>query len=95
MDTWLLVLLIIIGIVLLYVLFEKLSGQSRADSIFAEWMKEAEVDSRVRRRAMTLLNNDEPTAQRLLASLRERYPDKTEQWYWEKMLYDLERDRTI
>jgi hypothetical protein len=95
MDMWLLILLVIVGIILLYALFEKFSSQSRADGIFAEWMRESEVDARVRRRALTLLNNDEPTAQRLLASLRDRYPDKTEQWYWEKMLYDLERDRTI
>jgi hypothetical protein len=30
--------------------------------------------------------------ERLLENARLRTPDKSEQWYWEKILYDLERD---
>ncbi|MBE9032820.1 hypothetical protein IQ266_24085 [filamentous cyanobacterium LEGE 11480] len=35
---------------------------------------------------------DKRLAQRLIENAKLRYPDKSEQWYYEKVLYDLERD---
>jgi hypothetical protein len=35
---------------------------------------------------------DKKLAKRLLASARLRYPGKTDRWYQEKVLYDIERD---
>ena len=32
-------------------------------------------------------------AERLVDSLRDKYPGKPEKWYWEKAIFDLERDR--
>jgi hypothetical protein len=32
-------------------------------------------------------------ARRLLAQVRNKYPGKSDRWYVEKMIYDLERDR--
>ena len=32
-------------------------------------------------------------AQSLVERLMQRYPDKAENWYWEKAIYDIERDR--
>jgi hypothetical protein len=40
-----------------------------------------------------MLQGDRETAERLLQSLRYKYPDKSEGWYWEKAVSDLERDR--
>lgn len=40
-----------------------------------------------------LLNGDRQTAERLLRNARLRYPDKSEQWLFEKVIYDLTRDR--
>jgi hypothetical protein len=35
---------------------------------------------------------DKKLAKRLIANAKLRYPDKTDRWYHEKVLYDLERD---
>jgi hypothetical protein len=35
---------------------------------------------------------DKKLAQRLIANAKLRYPDKSDRWYHEKVLYDLERD---
>jgi uncharacterized protein YlxW (UPF0749 family) len=34
-------------------------------------------------------------AQRLLKQLKIKYPGKSAQWYYEKAIYDLERDRRV
>jgi hypothetical protein len=36
-----------------------------------------------------------PRIERLLETARRNTPDRSEQWYWEKILYDLERDRRV
>lgn len=41
----------------------------------------------------SLLHGDIAQANRILASLRKRYPGKSEQWLYEKAILDLERDR--
>ncbi|MBD1822904.1 hypothetical protein H6F51_10430 [Cyanobacteria bacterium FACHB-DQ100] len=40
-----------------------------------------------------LVQGDRRTVERLIKHGRERYPDKPEQWIWEKVIADLERDR--
>lgn len=40
-----------------------------------------------------LLKNDVPTAKRLLLYQRQLNPGKSDNWYLEKVIYDLERDR--
>lgn len=42
---------------------------------------------------MVLLHNDTTTAKRLLKRQRQLQPGKTDNWYLEKVIYDLERDR--
>lgn len=42
---------------------------------------------------LILLVGDCSTAERLVSSARKRHPGQTEDWYWEKSIYDLERDR--
>lgn len=39
------------------------------------------------------LSGDRDVAKRLLESAKRQHPGKTQQWYCEKVLYDLERDR--
>lgn len=39
------------------------------------------------------LTRDRATAERLLALAREYNPHRSEQWCYEKVIYDLERDR--
>lgn len=40
-----------------------------------------------------LVRGDRGTVERLIKYSRARYPDKSEQWIWEKAIQDLERDR--
>lgn len=48
----------------------------------------------LRRRLFTLVHGNENLADRLLDSVRRKYPNQSEDWYWEKVIYDLERDHT-
>jgi uncharacterized protein (DUF2336 family) len=86
------VVIIVVGVVLLYLAFEKFSASSRVEDILADWNRTDGVDERVRRRTIALMNNDMERIERLLENARQRTPGKSEQWYWEKILYDLERD---
>ncbi|PSB19301.1 hypothetical protein C7B65_12080 [Phormidesmis priestleyi ULC007] len=49
--------------------------------------------SRPPKRVISLLNGDTATAQRLFETARSRNPGESDQWCWEKVLWDLERDR--
>ncbi len=49
--------------------------------------------SRPPKRVVTLLNGDAATAQRLFETAQLRNPGESDQWCWEKVLWDLERDR--
>ena len=49
--------------------------------------------SRPPKRVVSLLNGDTATAQRLFETARLRNPRESDQWCWEKVLWDLERDR--
>jgi hypothetical protein len=42
---------------------------------------------------LTLLKGDVPAAKRLLIQQRRKNPGQTDNWYLEKVIYDLERDR--
>lgn len=42
---------------------------------------------------LILLKGDVATAKRLLLQQRRRQPGKSDNWYLEKVIYDLERDR--
>lgn len=42
---------------------------------------------------LLMIVGDKKVAERLIKQLRSKYPDETEAWYWEKAIYDLERDR--
>jgi hypothetical protein len=53
----------------------------------------ANVSPQVRKKLMRLLGNHQPTVDRLIEQARWKNPGESEQWYWEKVLYDLERDR--
>jgi hypothetical protein len=95
MSIGLLVLLGVAGVVLLYCVFEKSTTKSRADEIFDNWMANSTVDPEIRRRAIILAGHDMDRIERLLEAARRNSPSESEQWYWEKILYDMERDRRV
>jgi hypothetical protein len=45
------------------------------------------------RRELIRMAGSAQVADRLLNNLRGKYPGKVERWYWEKAIFDLERDR--
>ena len=53
----------------------------------------SEVSSALRRKLFSLVNGNWSLAERLLERVRQDNPDRTEAWYYEKVIYDLERDR--
>ena len=65
---------------------------------FNKWLNEQQNHSNqprweLRQRLFTLVQGDWNLAERLLDSAKMNYPGQTEDWYWEKVIYDLERDR--
>jgi hypothetical protein len=40
-----------------------------------------------------MVGGDQRTVERLLKNLRLKHPGESETWYWEKAIFDLERDR--
>lgn len=49
--------------------------------------------SPLQQRMMTLLAGDWSAVERLVTGVRQRHPGRSETWYWEKVIHDLERDR--
>ncbi|HEY9880260.1 MAG TPA: hypothetical protein V6D29_17525 [Leptolyngbyaceae cyanobacterium] len=51
------------------------------------------VYGQTRRQLLRMVGGNRATAERLLLQVRQRYPGRPEQWYWEKAIYDIQRDR--
>jgi hypothetical protein len=51
------------------------------------------VDRQTQAKLIRLLGGNQKTINRLLEQSRFKNSDRPEQWHWEKVLYDLERDR--
>lgn len=70
--------------------------QQRQPKTKGKWSKSYLTDPRNRQlqaNLLTLLKGDIPTAKRLLQQQRRMHPGKSDNWYLEKVIYDLERDR--
>jgi short-subunit dehydrogenase len=52
------------------------------------------VAPQTRQRLLQLLYNDQSRVDRLVNHARQNNPGKSEQWCWEKVLYDLEHDQS-
>jgi len=48
---------------------------------------------KVEAKLMRMLNGDRATANRLIEREKYKNPGRSENWYWEKVLFDLQRDR--
>ncbi len=53
------------------------------------------VGREVEAKLLRLLNGNHATALRLVQQAQLRNPDRSEQWCWEKVISDLERDRRV
>jgi hypothetical protein len=82
-DTMLTIALIIMAITLIVYLWRRRGGVSKTRTLRSEY------------RRLLNMPRDEADANigRHLESLKDKYPGRSEEWYLEKMIYDLERDR--
>ncbi|MEO1621896.1 MAG: hypothetical protein AAFU53_12805 [Cyanobacteria bacterium J06632_3] len=55
--------------------------------------RERGVSRRTRKQLLGLVGGKATVAQRLVQDVRDRNPGRSEQWCWEKAIYDIERDR--
>ncbi|HEY9852838.1 MAG TPA: hypothetical protein V6D28_25420 [Leptolyngbyaceae cyanobacterium] len=60
--------------------------------IYGIW-RDAKDREGIDRHLLAAVKGNKSLAKRLLAHAKERYPGKSERWYAEKVIYDLERDR--
>lgn len=51
------------------------------------------ASSKLQRKLLRLLHEDQRVADRLMTQSALKYPGKSSDWYAEKVIYDLERDR--
>jgi Zn-dependent protease len=73
---------------------EKRSNSSQKQNTVKEKVTFSnQVDPEIRKRAIAFAGYDKERIERLLNGARLKNPDRSEQWYWEKILYDMERDR--
>jgi hypothetical protein len=56
------------------------------------WINDRKATGGIDRRLLQATRGDKSLAKRLLEQARFKYPGKSERWYLEKVLYDLERD---
>lgn len=69
------------------------SSSSKKNTVKEKVTSPSQVDPEIRKRAIAFAGYDKERVERLLNGARLKNPDRSEQWYWEKILYDMERDR--
>ncbi len=89
--------LIVIFGTLYYVLFWEFRRQQPAlqrGSMTSLHANERIPDERLRKRLIAILGGDTAAANRLVEQAKQDYPDMPENWYWERAIAELERDRS-
>lgn len=51
------------------------------------------VQPHTRRQLLRLVHGNQAMARRLVSQVKVRYPHQSDQWCWEKAIYDIQRDR--
>ncbi|MGC1220090.1 MAG: hypothetical protein WA883_21665 [Phormidesmis sp.] len=59
--------------------------------LFKRSTSQGASSSSLQRQLMTIVHGNKTTADRLVSYEKRRNPGKTEQWYLEKVIYDLRR----
>jgi hypothetical protein len=50
-------------------------------------------DLKVQQKLLSMMLGDRQAVKRTIDRIKQKYPGKTEVWYWEKAIEDLEKDR--
>jgi hypothetical protein len=88
--------LILIFATLYYVLFWQLrrdQPQSFTHEVIPNQPDEEITDNALKNRLIAILSGDTAAAERLIEQAKQNYPGMPENWYCERVLDDLERDR--
>jgi hypothetical protein len=85
----LVVVLLIIGLSFVLIKLMSSKAQVKVSKSFLIDPKNRQLQKRL----MVLLRGDVATAKRLLLQQRKLHQYKSDNWYLEKVIYDLERDR--
>ena len=48
---------------------------------------------KIQQKLLSLVNGDRHSVKKIINNIKQKYPGKTELWYWEKAINDLEKDR--
>jgi len=69
-------------------------GIREGESIWLEWTQSGPSTTAAarRQRLHDLVRGDWALAERLLYQARQSYPGQSEEWYYDKVIYDLHRD---
>ena len=68
---------------------DRMASQSQKTSHFHR------ANRSLQRKLMLLLHEDHRAAERLIQQATLKYPGKSADWYLEKVIYDLQRDRGV
>lgn len=88
-------LIVIFGLVFFFVQ----KSQSSSKKFFSRQSRTPQkklgksVPRKTRKQLIVMVGGDQRTVERLLKNLRLKHPGESEVWYWEKAIFDLERDR--
>lgn len=66
---------------------------SPAQVPFQPGLFRSQISSKLENDLLRLVNHDRQVAERLINREKTANPGRTEKWYWEKVVSDLERDR--
>jgi hypothetical protein len=73
--------------------WSKSSRVNRRSPVRPDELNFNQANASLRHKLLRLLNGDQAAAHRLFKLATLKYPGETPNWYVEKMIYDLERDR--
>ena len=77
------IVLIIIIAAVIFFLWRKQKGTSRTEALKKEYQRYQKLSP----------DKADEVIDRHMKRLKEKYPGRSEEWYLEKMIYDLKRDR--
>jgi len=87
-------LIIIFGTLYFVLFWEFKKRQSRSFSTQPSYpTPEPKADTHLQSQLFGLVGGDKATASRLVEQLKQNHPDMSENWYWQRAIADLERDR--
>lgn len=86
--------LLILAIAMLFNLWpqpQPANRQHKPSPAFSGWGSTS--SQQLHNKLIRLLRGDRKAAHRLLEHVRQMHPGRSERWYYEKVIYDLQRDR--